>query len=116
MKWGGRGEVEQEWGVTAKGYKVSLWANKNGLKPISNGCITISILNITELCALGELYGVWIISLYWAVFNKLYKILKEYIGSEFGVHESSCTTRPIVYMKLFPKGHIEIDEIIEWYT
>ena len=64
----------------------------------------MSILKTTELCALGELYAVWIISLYWAVFNKLYKLLKEYIGSEFGVHESSCTTRPIVYMKLFPKG------------
>ena len=95
---------------------MSLWANKNGLKLISNGCITVSILKTTELCALSELCHVLIISLYWAVFNKLYKVLKEYIGSEFGVHESSCTTRPIVYMNLFPKGHIEIDEIIEWYT
>ena len=42
----------------SKGYKVSLWTNKNGLKPISNGCITMSILKTTELCALGELYAV----------------------------------------------------------
>lgn len=53
----------------------------------------MSILKTTELCALGELYHVLIISLYCViVFNKLYKVLKEYIGSEFGVHESSCTT------------------------
>lgn len=62
MTEGGRGEVEQEWGVTAKVY-VSLWANKNGLKLISNGCITVSMSKTTELCALGELYHVLIISL-----------------------------------------------------
>lgn len=35
------------------------------------------------------------------------------MGLELGVHESPCTIRPIVYMRLFPKGHAEIYDIIK---
>ena len=45
--------------------------------------------------------------------NKLFKVLREYVGLELRVPEFSCTTRPRVYVKLFPEGHIEIDEIIK---
>lgn len=37
---------------------------------------------------------------------------KKKMGLELGVHESPYTTRPIVYIKLFPKGRIEIYETI----
>lgn len=34
------------------------------------------------------------------------------MGLELGVHEFPYTTRPIVYIRLYPKGCIEIYEII----
>lgn len=45
--------------------------------------------------------------------NKLAKILKEQMDLEFGLHESPRTSRCIVYMRLSPKDHTEIYDIIK---